>query len=130
MRCMTVLLVLTLFATTVPGGEKTGVEQTTEYVRKLQTKTGGFLSAAPGPDATAEPTLRSTSAAVRALGYLKGKVPNPQECVQFVESCHDAASGGFSDAPRGKPDLFTTAVGIMAVTVVVLRWYFKRVGWL
>jgi prenyltransferase beta subunit len=69
----------------------------------------------PAPNVRIAPTLRATSAAVRALHYLGGEVPNPQACATFVASCYDAASGGFSDIPGGKPDLFTTAVGIMAV---------------
>ena len=30
-------------------------------------------------------------------------------------SCYDEGTGGFSDLPKGKPDVFTTAVGLMAV---------------
>jgi prenyltransferase beta subunit len=84
------------------------------YVQKLQTITGGFLSTVAQQDAA--PTLRATSAAVRALHYLGGDIPDKAACVKFVESCYDPASGGFSDTPRGKPDVFTTAVGLMAVT--------------
>ena len=86
------------------------------YVQGLQTNTGGFLSMAPQPNIRLAPTLRATSAAVRALHYLGGKVQDQEACVKFVESCFDATTGGFSDFPRGKPDVFTTAVGLMAVT--------------
>jgi hypothetical protein len=95
-------------------------KQTIEYVRKLQTSTGGFLSQEPKPNIRLAPTLRSTSSALRALGYLGGEVPDKAACIKFVESCHDAESGGFSDMPKGKPDVFTTAVGIMAVTELKL----------
>ena len=87
-----------------------------EYVQKLQTNTGGFLSQAPAPNIRLAPTLKSTSSAVRTLHYLGGDILNKDGCIKFVESCHDAASGGFSDMPKGKPDVFTTAVGLMAVT--------------
>src|SRR5262249_34093686 len=52
---------------------------------------------------------------VRALHYLGAEMPNKDACAKFVESCYDAGVGGFSDVPQGKPDVFTTAVGIMAV---------------
>jgi len=89
-------------------------------VQKLQTSTGGFLSQTPAPNIRLAPTLKSTSSAVRALHYLGGDLPNKDACVKFVESCHNAESGGFSDMPRGKPDVFTTAVGLMAVTELKL----------
>jgi prenyltransferase beta subunit len=98
------------------AGEEPGRKQTIAYVQKLQTSTGGFLSMAPQPNIKIAPTLRATSAGVRALHYLNGKVPNPDACAKYVESCFDPASGGFADMPMGKPDHFTTAVGIMAVT--------------
>lgn len=93
-----------------------GVKQTIAYVQKLQTDGGGFLSMAPQPNIRIASTLRATSAAVRALHYLGGEIPNKAACVKFVESCFDPVSGGFSDFPRGTPDVFTTAVGVMAVT--------------
>jgi prenyltransferase beta subunit len=91
---------------------------TIAYVQKLQTKTGGFLSEEADLKSKPAklPTLRATSAAVRALKYLGGDVPNPKGCAQFVAECFDKSSGGFADQPKGKPDVFTTAVGLMAVT--------------
>ena len=35
--------------------------------------------------------------------------------MKFVESCFNESKGGFSDFPRGEPDVFTSAVGVMAV---------------
>ncbi|MCI0639777.1 MAG: hypothetical protein L0Y72_08930 [Gemmataceae bacterium] len=96
--------------------EDAGVKQTIAFVQKLQTNTGGFLSMAPQPNIRLAPNLRSTSSAVRALHYLGGKVPDHDACVKFVDNCFDPASGGFSDFAKGKPDVFSTAVGIMAVT--------------
>jgi prenyltransferase beta subunit len=93
-----------------------GLKQTIDYVRDLQTNTGGFLSMAPQPNIRIAPTLKATSAAVRGLHYLGGDLKDKPACIKFVESCFDAASGGFADFPRGTPDVFTTAVGIMAVT--------------
>ncbi len=96
--------------------EPADVKATIAYVQKLQTNTGGFLSMEPKPNIRIAPTLRATSAAVRALHYLGGKIPDKAACIKFVESCFDKESGGFADFARGKPDVFTTAVGVMAVT--------------
>jgi prenyltransferase beta subunit len=87
------------------------------YVTRLQTKGGGFVAEEQDPKSIrlAKPTLRATSSAIRALKYLGGDLPNPQGCAQFVASCFDKATGGFADVPQGKPDVFTTAVGLMAV---------------
>lgn len=98
-----------------PAQTPEDVKATITWVQKLQTSSGGFLSMEPKPDVRLAPTLRATSSAVRALHYLGGKVPNEQACKKYVASCHDPASGGFKDMPGGMPDVFTTAVGIMAV---------------
>ena len=111
-----IALVLLPFAAPIRAGDETGKAQTIEYVQKLQTSTGGFLNQVPTSNVRMVPTLRATSAGVRALHYLGGKVPDAATCAKFVESCYDAESGGFADAPKGKPDVFTTAVGIMAIT--------------
>jgi prenyltransferase beta subunit len=88
----------------------------TRFVRSLQDeKVGGFTA---GPK-DQKVSLKATSAAVRTFKFLTGKkavesVPNVKETVAFVKSCYDPNSGGFADTPGGKPDLYTTAVGIMA----------------
>jgi prenyltransferase beta subunit len=91
--------------------------QTVLYVQRLQTKDGGFLPAAT--DANNKPltkaSLRATSSALRVLKYFGGKLADKDGCVKFVAACFDKASGGFSDTPGGKPDVVTTAVGVMAV---------------
>jgi len=92
-----------------------GRKATIEYVRSLQTNVGGFLGMKPAPNIRLAPTLRATSAGVRALHYLGGDVPNPKAAADFVDRCFDAKIGGFSDMPGGTPDLFSTAVGLMAV---------------
>lgn len=91
-------------------------EKTIEYVRRLQTSTGGFLNNVPAPNVRMVPTLKATSSAVRALHYLKGEIPDPKGCARFVESCYEPSSGGFRDMPGKEADVFTTAVGVMAVT--------------
>jgi prenyltransferase beta subunit len=102
-------------ASTAAGQTPEDVKATIAYVQKLQTSTGGFLSMEPKPNIRLAPTLRATSSAVRALHYLGGKTPNEEACKKYVATCHDPATGGFKDMPGGMPDVFTTAVGIMAV---------------
>jgi prenyltransferase beta subunit len=92
-----------------------GDKATVAYVQKLQTGLGGFLLQQPSPETRAVPTLRSTSSGVRTLHYLKGSIPHQEACAKFVADCYDAGSGGFADIPRGKADVATTAIGLMAV---------------
>jgi len=98
---------------TLPGLAEApdGAKATIAYLRKLQTKEGGFA-----PDAgKAKPSLRATSSALRALKYFGGEAPDRGAAGRFVESCFDKASGGFADSHGGKPDVATTAVGAMAL---------------
>jgi hypothetical protein len=86
---------------------------TMDFLQKLQTPGGGFL---PGPRDAKMASLRATAAAVRALHYFGGPIPDKNACVTFVASCHDAASGGFRDRPgAAKPDAVTTSIGLMAI---------------
>jgi hypothetical protein len=109
------VLALLVWIPSARAGDEVGGKQTIAYVQKLQTSNGGFLSMAPKPNVRLAPTLRATSAGVRTLHYLGGEVPNKEGAVKFVVSCWDEKSGGFSDLPKGKPDVFTTAVGLMAL---------------
>ncbi len=90
---------------------------TIAYVQKLQQKNGAFLAAEPDPKSNQAvlPTLRATSSAIRALKYLGGELPNKEGCKKFVASCFDKTTGGFADLPGKQPNVFTTAVGLMAV---------------
>jgi prenyltransferase beta subunit len=84
---------------------------TLAYVQKLQNKDGGF---APGAGSD-QSSLRATNAALRVFKYFDGEVPNKAACSKFVEACYDKSSGSFADMPGDKPDVATTAVGLMAV---------------
>ncbi|MCS7046726.1 MAG: terpene cyclase/mutase family protein [Gemmataceae bacterium] len=96
--------------------EDPGIKQTIEYVRRLQTNIGGFTAIAPQPNIRLAPTLRATSAAVRALHYLGGTVPDKAAAAKFVANCWNEGVGGFADFAGGNNvDIFTTAVGLMAV---------------
>lgn len=87
---------------------------TVAYLKQLQTTTGGFLSMPPQPNIRLAPTLRATSAAIRALHLLDAEVPNIKAARDYVLRCRDERSGGFGDMPGREPDVFTSAVGIMA----------------
>lgn len=87
---------------------------TIAYLKQLQTTTGGFLSMPPQPNIRLAPTLRATSAAIRALHLLDVEVPNIKAGRDYVLRCRDERSGGFGDMPGREPDVFTSSVGIMA----------------
>jgi prenyltransferase beta subunit len=92
-------------------------QQTVLYVQKLQTPGGGFIAELPDDKSIklGKPSLRATSSAIRAIKYLGGELPNKDGVAKFVAGCFDKASGGFADSPGGMVDVFTTAVGLMAV---------------
>src|SRR5207253_8166867 len=86
------LVCLALPVCLAPAAQPDDVKTTIAYVQKLQTSTGGFLSMEPKPNIRIAPTLRATSAGVRALKYLDGKAPDVEACKKFVESCYERAS--------------------------------------
>lgn len=116
-RALLVGLLALLWLSPVRAQTPEEKKATIEFVQKLQTTTGGFLPAPAAPtDAKAPtPTVRATSGALRALKYFGGEAKDRAAAGKFVASCFDKASGGFADTPGGKPDVFTTAVGLMAM---------------
>lgn len=90
---------------------------TLRFLLALQQPDGGFVAAPidPRTDVAPRSSIRATSAAVRAIKYLGGTVPNKEKVLAFVKTCHDGERGTFVDAPGTKPDVFTTAVGMMAL---------------
>jgi prenyltransferase beta subunit len=108
---------LMIASTTIQAQTPEQIASTVKYVRSLQTEAGGFMARAtdvagkePNP-----PSLRATTGALRALRYFGGEPKDLAACKRFVASCFDKESGGFVDAPGGKPDVVTTAVGLMAL---------------
>jgi prenyltransferase beta subunit len=92
---------------------------TIAYLRGLQTSDGGFL-AARSEDGKAIANLGASTAAIRALNYFRGQPKDRDACIQFVKSCFDPKTGGFAGRPGSKPDVITTAVGLMALTALKL----------
>jgi prenyltransferase beta subunit len=95
---------------------------TIAYLHSLQAPDGGFLAAQPKPgtEPANQSSLRATSSALRALKYFGGEPRDKAACDDFVQRCFDKDSGGFADRPGGKPDVTSTAVGIMAVVELKL----------
>jgi hypothetical protein len=115
MRLPAPLAIALIFFSTLPAaGGETGSRETIKFLRDLQAPSGGFYPAKASPG-TLHPSLRATTAAVRALHYFGGEVPNRTACAQFVDRCFDAKTGCFADTPGGKADVFTTSVGMLAV---------------
>ena len=61
-------------------------------------------------------TLRATSAGIRAIHFWGGDLPDTDAARKFVGQLFDKKSGGFvpSAAADAKPDVYNTAVGLMA----------------
>lgn len=117
MKCMCTTVLLSILWIPVAAAQTPAEKQATiAYLQALQLPSGGYMpTAAANPaDRASAASLRATSSAVRAIKYLGGTIPNPDQTAKFVASCFDSINGGFGDTPSGKPDVATTAVGIMA----------------
>jgi dienelactone hydrolase len=84
--------------------------QTATFAAAHQNKDGGFASKPGQPS-----TLGATNSGLRVLKHVGGTLPDVLNCIKFVKSCRDS-SGGFAQTPGGKPDVPTTAVGLMAAS--------------
>ncbi|MGL4549835.1 MAG: prenyltransferase/squalene oxidase repeat-containing protein, partial [Gemmataceae bacterium] len=95
----------------LPSQSAAEKKATLDYLAALQTDRSGFK-----PDARAAgPTLRATSASLRAIKYFGGTVTSTGHVRDYVLSCRDRDSGGFADTPGGSPDVAVTSVGLMAL---------------
>src|SRR5262245_34197690 len=107
-------LAISLAPAHVQSPEQT--KATIAYLRFLQTKEGGFTAKAGPANKESNPaSLRPTSSALRALKYFGGQPKDREASKRFVAGCFDKATGGFADTPGGKPDVTSTAVGLMAL---------------
>lgn len=84
--------------------------KTAAWIATLQNPDGGFASKPGGPS-----SLGGISSASKALKYTGGSIPDVPGAIAFVEKCFHPDSGGFAPTPGGKPDVGTTASGLMAV---------------
>ncbi|WP_435009114.1 family 16 glycoside hydrolase [Tundrisphaera lichenicola] len=117
MKCRLAIVILSVAGLAGPVLAQSAAErgQTAAYVSAFQNPDGGF-AAKPGQASS----LGSTSSAIRILGYVGGSVPDVPGAIAYVRSCHDPASGGFAPTPGGKPDVVTTAIGLMAISALKL----------
>jgi prenyltransferase beta subunit len=95
---------------------------TVAWLQALQADDGGFLPAAVNPagNKLSKSSLRSTTAAVRALKYYRGAPRDLKAAADFVQKCFDKDGGGFGERPGAKPDVTTTAIGAMALVAAKL----------
>lgn len=107
------VIVLAGFFIPVAVFAETGEEKaaTIKYLSTLQDSNGGFFFSATREKPA---TVSATSAAVRALKYFGGQVPDKDNAARFVVSCFDSVTGGFADVPSGKSTVSSTALGLLA----------------
>jgi hypothetical protein len=117
-RFAVVALVLLVSPALVHAQSAEEKKATVAWLQKLQQGDGGFLPAAPNPLAGSRvlSTLGATSSGLRALKYLGGEPRDKDACIKYVERAFDNNAGGFIGVQPGlKPDVNSTAVGLMAV---------------
>jgi prenyltransferase beta subunit len=118
---------LSVPALTAPRSE-TDRTATIRWILQLQVENGGFLPAPLNKNNKAQPSLRATSAAVRALHYLGAEVPRADRHRQFILRCYDAHSGGFTE-PGGSPNVTFTSIGIMAAVALQVPQQSYAAAW-
>jgi hypothetical protein len=116
MRSRIALVVAFFIPTLVAAQTADEKKATIKFLQGLQNSDGGFLPAPQDPklDQAPRSSLRATSAAIRALNYFGGDIPDKEKAAKFVASCFDEKAGGFADLPQGKVDVISTSVGLMA----------------
>ncbi len=97
------------------GQTPSELAETARFTANFQNPDGGFA-----PKVGAASTLGSSSSAIRILGYTAGSIRDVPGAIRYIKSCYDEASGGFAPTPGGKPDVNTTATGLMAVVALKL----------
>src|SRR5262249_51734165 len=108
---------LLFIAAALPAQTPEQKKATVKFLQELQVEDGGFV---PVPidsrvDKAPRGSLRATSAGLRALKYFGGEPKDRKAAAKFVQSCWAARTGAFSEQGGGIPDVFSTAVGLMAV---------------
>ena len=84
--------------------------QTAAFAAAHQNQDGGFAA-----KVGQKSSLGATNSGAQVLLHVGGSVPDVLGCIKFVKSCRDS-SGGFAPEPGGKPDVVTTAIGLMAAS--------------
>jgi prenyltransferase beta subunit/pimeloyl-ACP methyl ester carboxylesterase len=97
-------------AVNVRGQTPAEFAQTAAFAAAHQNKNGGFAPKIGEPS-----NLGSTNSGLRVLKHVGGSVPDILACIRYVKSCRDQG-GGFAPTPGAKPDVVTTAIGLMAAS--------------
>ncbi len=85
--------------------------QTAAFAAAHQNPDGGFAA-----DAVGQPSsVGATNSGLRVLRHVGGSMRDVLGCVNYVKSCR-VPGGGFSPTPGGKPDVVTTAIGLLAAS--------------
>jgi prenyltransferase beta subunit len=120
----TLVVLTSLVCLTVARGQTAAEKKATvAYLRALQTKKGGFLAMklTPQNEQRNQPSLRATTAALRALRYFGGNLPDKKAARKFVLSCLDRKTHGFADVPgRSEATPIVAAIGLMAMVELKL----------
>lgn len=114
------LSALLLLAVAAPAFAQTAEEKaaTLKFIASLRDPdTGAYAVNPPKEGEKPAPSLRAVNGAVKAIKHLGGEVTDKSKLATFVMVCFDEKTGGFSE-PGGKPDVPTTAVGVMAAVEV------------
>ena len=82
-------------------------QATADYLATLAGPDGGYSRQAGQPT-----SLRALRGVNKCLTLLGKSLPDPEKSKKFADSCR--VEGGFADRPGGKPDVTSTAVGVMA----------------
>ena len=107
-RVVAVLALTALAAIHVRAQSAADIARTAAYAAAQQNADGGF-AASPGQPST----LGATNTGLRVLDYVGGSPLDEPGCIRFVNSCKVPGSG-FAQRPGGKPDVVTSALGLMA----------------
>ena len=120
MKCRTCVSVVVVLAALDGGRKQVRAQSPTEFVQTAayaavhQNDDGGF-DAGPGQPST----LGATNSGLRVLDYVGGSVPDIAVCIAFVKACQ-VKGVGFAQTPGGKPDVVTTAIGLLAAAELKL----------
>jgi prenyltransferase beta subunit len=99
---------------------------TVRYMESLGVRGGGYVVAAsstlgkeiaPGikiGNSRLLTSIRATSGIVRAVPKFGGRLKHPKDDADFVNRCYFPDIGGFAEHPGRVPDVFHTAVGLLA----------------
>lgn len=98
-------------------------QSSVKYLRVLQMDDGGFRAAIREPASS----LGATTSCLRAFRLFKGGIPRPDAIERYLWRCFDPRNGGFGSAPGERPDVRSTAMGLMTAVELQLPLLRRRV---